>query len=210
MNSHVVAAALAAGLLFPGRWQDPAPPAELTVSQLVDRCFGSSEAGRAAFAELQQRAERDYAAVFAQWEAEPEGPRRNCLDQALQLPAARAATVIVAGAVARLDTIQGGVVDYHRLDAWFTTTDVLRADDEARGQLHSGFFAVVSGTSRDAWLAQQLRVSLEREVAKGPRLWLFERTRLQRPRAAEQADHLEIAQWTSLPAAAAACVRRLP
>jgi len=216
MNAHVVVTALAALLLLQGREadaraaaQDPAPAADLTLPQLVDRCFGSSEAGRAAFAELQQRAERDYAAVFAQWEAEPAGPRRECLDHALQLPAVRAATVIVAGAIGKLDTIQGGVVDYHRLDAWFTTPDVVRADDEARGQLHSGFFAVVSGTSSDTWLVQQLRTSLEREVARGPRVWLFERAHLQRG-TGEQARHLEIAQWTSLPAAAAACIRRLP
>ena len=214
MNVRCCAVAVFVAALLPRPGiQDPAPPAAdvvLPIAEVVDRCFGGSEASRAAFAELQQRAEGDYPAVFTQWEREPEGPRRECLASALQLPAARAATVIVAGAISRLATEQGGVVDYHRLDAWFTTPDVMRADDDARGQLHSGFFAVLSGTSRDAWLALQLRANLEREVAKGPRVWLFERTRLQRPRDAQQSDHLDIAQWISLPAAAAACLRRLP
>lgn len=195
--------------LAPASAPAPTPAVRAALLAVVDRCFGSGADRDAAATELVAAIERDYAAAFAIWENEPDGRRRTCLEHALQLPAVRAAATIVAGAVERTETVQGGVVDYHDLLAHFAAPAILRATDDHRQTLAQGFLRLLRGSSWDWWLADRLAGEFDRARAVGPRVWLFVPEEYVHRRPQQRERVMVLLQWQSLPIAAAPCIARL-
>ncbi len=192
--------------------QDPQPAAaslaDVPLATVCEQCFAGGDAGAKAQQELARRVENDYPAVFAAWESAANDRQRQCLEHALRIPEARAAGTIVSGAIARTETVQGGVVDYHTLLAHLTKPEVLRARDEDKDTLAHGYVELLRGSSWDWWLADQLAASIDRERARGPRVWLFVVEEYAHRRPQHDDRPMVLLRWSSLPATALPCLRR--
>lgn len=160
---------------------------------------------KAAQRDLAAAIDRDYRAAYSAYERTKNPRAKSCLRYMLQLPAIEAAEIVLRGKLAEVETIQGGVVDYHWVIVHFTAVEVLRAPrEERRAILRTKTLKVAMGTSQDAWLCALLRRDLER--IEGTRTWVL------RPRDLRYGDKerprvLRVREYELLPAAALDAVR---
>lgn len=171
-----------------------------------------NDEGKAAVAALLRAIDGDYAAVFAVWrgfDRERQQRERECLGHLLQIPAIESAAAIVTGSRDRCETLQGGVIDHHDLLLHLADAEVLRVDPAIADDLRRGLVPILSGTHEDHWLAQQLANNLR--AVDGPRVWLFAKVRRLTTEGGGGGPGrtIELREWISLPAGAAACVREL-
>jgi hypothetical protein len=193
------ASLLLLGLLVPG--QDPAPkPTDFT--ELARRAAGAGAAALEALERLPVEVAIDYAAAHAAWRQLPAGKARTILGNVLDLQLLDEADVVVSGSVERVEADQGGVIDHHTV--WLTFgggLTVHRAPPGlARELAQSRTFAVLRGTSRDAWLAAVLVRHL-RSTA-GAHTFAFRRRDLQHAGTEPVGRSLQFHECHCLPAAA--------
>lgn len=155
----------------------------------------------AARAKLEAAVQADYPAVHAAWQKALDGRAKAWLEHLLLLPEVEEAEVVLRGRIARIETIQGGVIDYHQVVVWFEKLEIVSAPDDERAVLaETGTFVVARGTHDDSWLCAVIRRDLER--IEGVRTWAF-RARDLRSGDAGGNHWLRVRQYTLLPAAAA-------
>lgn len=196
--------ALCSPLFAAPRTVHPAPTSSDIVA-LAERCPGG---GSAAYLELVRAVQGDPDAAWPACAQMARGAARDALERALGVPELRSAHLVVAGRIAKVETIQGGVVDYHTLLAHLEDTEVVSGFHEATAEAErNGTVAVLRGTSRDWWLADTLKRDLERITDQ--RTFVFRRCDLfhrQRP-GDTSALALTLLEYTTLPRVAATVLR---